>query len=130
VLIAPAKAALVFLVDGGGEAITAGVKGYLRVPFNCVIERVTLAADQVGSIQVDIWKSTYAAFPPTDAGSITGGNESEITGSNKGEDTSLTDWATSLNEGDILAFNVDSATALPGDDKFAGEEEIECRATP
>jgi len=112
VLIAPAKAALVFLVDGGGEAITSGVKGYLRVPFNCTIERVTLAADQVGSIQVDIWKSTYAAFPPTDAGSITGGNESEITGSNKGEDTSLTDWATSLNEGDILAFNVDSAAGV------------------
>jgi hypothetical protein len=112
VLIAPAKAALVFLIDGGGEAITTGVKGYLRVPFNCVIERVTLAADQVGSIQVDIWKSTYAAFPPTDAGSITGGNESEITGSNKGEDSSLTGWSTALNEGDILAFNVDSATGI------------------
>jgi len=112
VLIAPAKAALVFLIDGGGEAITAGVKGFLRVPFNCTIERVTLAADQVGSIQVDIWKSTYAAFPPTEAGSITGGNEPEITGSNKGEDASLTGWSTSLNEGDILAFNVDSAAGI------------------
>ena len=112
VLIAPAKAALVLLIDGGGEAITAGVKGFLRVPFNCTIERVTLAADQVGSIQVDIWKSTYAAFPPTDAGSITGGNEPEITGGNKGEDASLTGWSTALNEGDILAFNVDSATTI------------------
>ena len=112
VLIASAKAALVFLVDGGGEAITSGVKGYLRVPFNCTIERVTLAADQVGSIQVDIWKSTYAAFPPTDAGSITGGNEPEIAGSNKGEDASLTGWSTNLNEGDILAFNVDNAVGI------------------
>jgi len=112
VLIAPVKAALVFLIDGGGEAITSGVKGYLRVPFNCTIERVTLTADQVGSIRVDIWKSTYAAFPPTDAGSITGGNEPEITGSNKGEDASLTGWSTNLNEGDILAFNVDSAAGI------------------
>ena len=112
VLIATAKAALVFLVDGGGEAITSGVKGYLRVPFNCTIERVTLAADQVGSIQVDIWKSTYAAFPPTDAGSIAGGNEPVITGSNKGEDASLTGWSTNLNEGDILAFNVDNAVGI------------------
>jgi hypothetical protein len=112
VLIAPAKAALVFLIDGGGEAITTGVKGYLRVPFNSVIDRVTLAADQAGSIQVDIWKSTYATFPPTDANSITGGNEPKITASNKYEDATLTGWGTSLSEGDILAFNVDSVTGI------------------
>jgi hypothetical protein len=112
VLVAVAKAALVFLVDGGGEAITTGVKGYLRVPFNCTIDRATLAADQTGSIQVDIWKSTYAAFPPTNANSITGGHEPKITGGNKSEDSLLSGWATSLNEGDILAFNVDSVTGI------------------
>ena len=112
VLIAPAKAALVFLIDGGGQAVTTGVKGYLRVPFNSVIDRVTLAADQVGSIQVDIWKSTYASFPPADADSITGGNEPKITATNKYEDAALTGWGTSLSEGDILAFNVDSVTAI------------------
>ncbi len=43
-------------IDGGGEVIATGIKGHLRVPFSCIIDRVTLAADQVGSIQVDIWK--------------------------------------------------------------------------
>jgi len=112
VLIAAAKAALAFIIDGGGEAITTGVKGYLRVPFPCIIDRVTLTADQNGSIQVDIWKSSYAAFPPTDANSITGGHEPKIIASNKSEDATLTGWTTALNEGDILAFNVDSVATV------------------
>ncbi len=112
VLIAAAKAALAFIIDGGGQVITTGVKGYLRVPFPCVIDRVTLTADQAGSIQVDVWKSAYADFPPTDAGSITGGHEPNITGSSKSEDATLTGWNTSLSEGDILAFNVDSAATI------------------
>ncbi len=112
VLIAAAKAALAFIIDGGGEVITTGVKGYLRVPFPCIVDRVTLTADQNGSIQVDIWKSTYASFPPTDANSIAGGNEPKITAGSKSEDATLTGWSKSLDEGDILAFNVDSVTTI------------------
>jgi len=112
VLIAAAKAALVFIIDGGGAVITTGVKGYLRVPFPCIIDRVTLTADQGGSIQIDLWKSSYAAFPPTDANSITGSHEPKITAGNKSEDATLSGWTNSLNEGDILAFNVDSVTTI------------------
>ncbi len=32
VLIAAAKAALTFIINGGGEVITTGVKVYLRTP--------------------------------------------------------------------------------------------------
>ncbi len=112
VLIAPAKAALAFIIDGSGEVITTGVKGYLRVPFPCIIDRVTLTADQNGSIQIDIWKSSYAGFPPTDANSITGGNEPSIAADSKYDDAVLTGWSKSLNDGEILAFNVDSATTI------------------
>ncbi len=112
VLIAPAKAELAFVIDGGGSAITTGVKGHLRVPFGCTVERVTLAADQAGSIQIDIWKSTYAGFPPVDAGSITGGHEPSIATDSKYDDAVLTGWSKSLNDGEILAFNVDSATTI------------------
>jgi len=112
VLIAPTKAELAFVIDGGGAAITTGVKGHLRVPFGCVIERVTLTADQAGSIQIDIWKSTYAGFPPTDAGSITGGHEPNIAADSKYDDAVLTGWSKALSDGDILAFNVDSATTI------------------
>ncbi|MBA7679255.1 hypothetical protein ES703_87542 [subsurface metagenome] len=104
--------ALVFVIDGGGSVIAIGEKGYLRVPFAGEIERVTLVADQVGDIKVDIWKDTYGNFPPDDDDTICGANEPEISSAQKDEDSTLTDWATSLLEGDILAFNVDSCTTI------------------
>ncbi len=36
---------------------------YLVVPFNCTIRRVTLLADQSGSIVVDVQTSSYSGFP-------------------------------------------------------------------
>ncbi|GAH28073.1 unnamed protein product, partial [marine sediment metagenome] len=51
---------IIFIIDGGGEAITTGEKGHLRIPFKCEIQRATLLADQSGSIVVNIWKDTYA----------------------------------------------------------------------
>lgn len=47
-----------------------GVKGDITVPFGCVITEWTLLADQSGSIGVDIWKDTYANYPPTSADTI------------------------------------------------------------
>jgi hypothetical protein len=111
-LVAPAKAELTFIIDGGGEEITTGEKGHLRVPFNCIIDRVTLTADQEGWIGIDIWKSTYAAFPPAAGDSITGGNPPGIQGADKYEDTDLTGWSRSLNEGDILAFATYGASEI------------------
>ena len=106
-------AALAFIIDGGGAAITTGQKGHLSVPFSCTIQGARLLADQPGAIKVDIWRSIYAAFPPTNADSICGGNEPEITaGNQKDEDTTLTGWTTAINKGDILALNVDSCTTI------------------
>ena len=63
------KAGLEFVIDGGGSAIAAGEKGHLVCPCDGVIAAAELEADQPGDIRVDIWKSTYDGFPPTDAGS-------------------------------------------------------------
>jgi len=105
-------ACITFIIDGGGSAITTGEKGHLRVPFACEIQKVTLLADQTGSIQIDIWKDTYANFPPDDADSICGGNEPAISSAQKYEDTTLSGWTKTINAGDILAFNVDSCTDI------------------
>jgi len=105
-------AGIVFIIDGGGSAITTGEKGHLRIPFKCEIQRVTLLADQSGSIKIDIWKDTYANFPPTDADSICGGNEPEISSAQKYQDSTLSGWTKTINAGDILAFNVDSAATI------------------
>lgn len=106
------QASLSFVIDGGGNAITTGIKGDLEVPFACAIQSVTLLADQTGSITIDIWKDTYANFPPTDADTITGGNEPAISAGIKDQDSTLSSWTTSLSKGDILRFNVDSVATI------------------
>lgn len=110
---AVANSTIGYVISGGGSTITTGTIGLgLRVSYNCIIKSATLLADQTGSIVVDIWKDTYANYPPTDADSITGSSPLTISSSNKSEDTVLSGWTTQINEGDILFFNVDSVTNL------------------
>jgi hypothetical protein len=104
--------AIAFVIDGGGSAITTGQKGHLEIPFACTIQRATLLADQSGSIVIDIWKDTYANFPPTDADSITASAPPTISGAQKSQDATLTGWTKAINAGDILAFNVDSVATI------------------
>ena len=108
-------AALGYAIDGGGDPITTGLAGMgLVVPYACTILDWTLVADVSGAIKIDIWKDTYANFPPTNADSITNGNEPEIAASGvKAQDTDLSNWTTvSVAAGDILYFNVDSCSTI------------------
>jgi hypothetical protein len=61
---------------------------------------------------VDIWKDTYANFPPLDADSITASAPPTLSSAQKAQDSTLTGWTTSVAAGDILAYNVDSATTV------------------
>lgn len=101
-----------FIVDGGGTVITTGTKGYIEIPFNMTITAGRLFADLTGSIQVDIYKSNYAGYPPVVGNSITGGNPLKIISAKNSEDTTLSGWTTSVSAGDILAFNVDSCSVI------------------
>lgn len=103
---------VVFIIDGGGSAITTGVKGDLYFDFGCTINQVTMLADQSGSIVVDIWKDTYANYPPTDADSITASAPPTISTATKSQDSTLTGWTTSIAAGSSLRFNVDSITTI------------------
>lgn len=99
-------------INGGGGTITTGIKGDLTFAYACTINSVSLLADQSGSIVIDIWKDTYANFPPTDADTITSATPPTITTAIKSEDTTLSGWTTSVSVGDILRFNVDSCTDI------------------
>lgn len=104
---------LTFIVDGGGAAITTGIKGDLGpIDFACTINAVTMLADQSGSIVVDIWKDTLANFPPIDADSITASAPPTISTDDNSQDSTLTGWTTGISAGDILRFNVDSVTDI------------------
>lgn len=98
--------------DGGGAAISANSLAYIEVPYACTINSWTVIADQSGSIVVDVWKDTYANYPPTVADTIAGSEKPTISSSTKGQDTSLSTWTTSVSAGDILAFNVDSCSTI------------------
>jgi hypothetical protein len=99
-------------IDGGGSAITTGVKGYIRIPFSGVIVKATMLADQSGSAVVDVWKDTYANYPPVDADSITAAAPPTISAAIKSEDATLTGWTTTVTAGDTFGFNVDSAATI------------------
>lgn len=100
------------IIGDGVNVISTGVKGFIEVPFACVISAVRLVGDAAGSIVIDIWKDTYANFPPTVADTITASAKPTLSSAQKAENTTLTGWSKGLNKGDWLAFNVDSATTV------------------
>ena len=104
--------AIPFVIDGGGSAITTGQKGHLEIPFAMTISGWTLVADQSGSIVIDVWKDTYANFPPTVADTIAGSEKPTLSSVQKNQDLTLSTWTTAVAAGDILAFNVDSITTV------------------
>lgn len=106
------NAGIGIVIDNDGLAITTGIKGDLVIPFNCDIVEWTLLADQTGSIVFDIWKDTYANFPPTVADTITGSAKPTISSSTKGQSSTLTGWTVACAAGDILRLNVDSAATI------------------
>jgi len=103
---------IIFIIDGGGSVITTGQKGHLPIDFACTILGWTILADQSGSIVVDVWKDTYANFPPTVADTIAGTEKPTLASAQKNQDLALTTWTDSIVAGDILAFNVDSVTTV------------------
>lgn len=103
-------------IDGGGSDITTGVKGFVQLPTGGTIVRATIlstdASATAGSIVIDVWKDTYANYPPTDADSITAAAPPTLSAANKNTDATLTGWTTSVTALDIVGFNVDSCSGI------------------
>jgi hypothetical protein len=101
-------------IDGGGSAITTGVKGYITVPYACTIKEWYLTGDTSGAIKIDVWVEDFATGLPDNSDSITNANEPEITASGtKASDTDLSNWTSvAIAANDIVGFNVDSCTSI------------------
>lgn len=102
------------IIDGGGSDITTGVKGYIRVPFACTVTGWTIVESSgtpiSSSIVIDVWKDTYANYPPTVADTIAGSEKPTLSTATQNQDLSLSTWTTALAEGDMLGFSVESVT--------------------
>ena len=103
---------LLAVIQGASGVIATGISGDVRVDFPCTIVGWTLLADQTGSIQIDIWKDTYANYPPTVADTITAAAKPLISSGVKNSSTTLSGWTITIAAGDTLRFNVDSVTAI------------------
>jgi hypothetical protein len=110
--VAPVARSIQYVIDGNGSVLTTGLKGYLEVPYACTILSATLLADVSGSVVVDIWKDTYANYPPVVADTITASAKPTISAALKAQDSTLTGWNKTVAAGDILAFNIDSVTSI------------------
>jgi hypothetical protein len=65
-----------------------------------------------GSMVLDIWKTAYAGYPPTVANSICAAALPTLASAIKYQDFVLSGWTTTVNAGDVLRFNVNSATSV------------------
>lgn len=105
--------AVTLVVDGGGNPVLAGTKKpNVIIPFSCTITGWKIIADQAGSIQFDVWKDSFANYPPTVGDSITGSAPPALAAALKSSSSALTGWTTSITAGDILKFSVTSASTV------------------
>lgn len=103
--------AIVFIIDGGGAAITTGSKGYLKIPFRCIITGWTIYADQFGDIVVDVKACNHGDFPTTT--SIAGTEKPTLSNVDLGLNYNLTSWTTKIYVlRNILEFYVDSVSTV------------------
>jgi hypothetical protein len=101
-----------FIIDGAGGTIASGIKGWMMFPFNCTLTSVTLLADQVGSIVVDLKKVNYTNYDGSAGTSIVSATPPSISSGVKTQDTSLTNWTTQITDGDIIGISVTSAATV------------------
>lgn len=102
--------AIVF--DGGGSAIAANTALWFTAPFACTITGYDMLADTSGSMVVDVWKDTYANYPPTVADSMCTSAKPTISSAVKATGTTSGWDTTSVASGSTLKLNVDSCTAI------------------
>lgn len=103
---------VLFTLDGWGSVITTGLKGFVQCPVTGNITRWTLVANESGSLVVDVWKTTFAAAPPTIADTIAGSEKPTLTAAQVDDDDDLTTWDIEVTRGDVLGFNVDSVATI------------------
>lgn len=100
-------------IDGGGSVLSTGNKSaFVMMPYSGNITAAYLLADQSGSVVVDIWKDTYANFPPTVADTITAAAKPTLSGAQKDKDTTLSGWTKAFSTEDIYEINIDSVATI------------------
>lgn len=113
-----------YIIDGGGGAITTGVKAPIRVEYNMSVTDVSLSADQAGSIDIDpLYRATWDSDVLTTSDSNTTASSSDggttdkmlqiVTNTISSDTFPAALWTTtSLAQGGSIGFRVHAITTL------------------
>lgn len=105
--------AIILTLSGNGSVLTTGLKYGVQIPYAGTITGWTLVGeDASGSIVLDLWKDSYANFPPVVGDSITASAKPTISAARKATSSTLTGWTTSFAAGDWVYVNVDSVSTF------------------
>jgi hypothetical protein len=99
-------------INGNGTVPMTGILTDFVVPFNLEITDWTVLADVSGSIMIDLWKDTYANYPPTIADTKTGTDKPRLSSEITKTSSALTGWTTSWTAGDVVRVNIDTVATL------------------
>jgi len=101
-------AGLTLPCGNGIEVVGTGLQGCMRIGAASVVESFDIVADAAGSCVVDIRKCSYANIGSDT--SICGTEKPTLSSAQKAQDTSLTTWTTTLDQGDYIYWYVESCT--------------------
>lgn len=102
-------------VDGGGSVITTGQKGYAIVPYACTIAGFSVAADQPGSISIEIDKKASAIPAATTDSIVASAPVTVASAQTKFGSCSASDctgWTKAVSANDVIGFTVLSASTM------------------
>lgn len=114
----PLLATILAIMDGGASVISTGVVVDIPVDFACrIVEWELLATSPAGggSVVLDIYKVSapdWYVAAPTSANKITGSELPTLTSARYARSSVLAGWETTVNDGDVLRVNVNSATGV------------------
>lgn len=98
-------------VDGGASVPGTGIKGYLKVPYNCTIIGWTIMANQSGSAVFDVKYATSVSGIGSTT-SLTGTAQPTLSGAQAIDSTTLTGWMVTLTSGMLLEFDLTSVLSV------------------
>lgn len=106
------------LRGNNNATLLAGRKGYLVVPFDCSIVKVSLLASSAGSVVVDIYRlplpQLLAGTQPGPSNTLIGlaADRPALNNAQNALDFTLYSWSTALKRNDALCFDVLSNSGI------------------
>jgi hypothetical protein len=98
-----------FSLNNNGSVLTTPATAKVVIPYNCTITNWSILLDQSGSVQFDVKRCTFSAYP-TFVSLVGGGTSPAVTSAVKASSAPASWTSTALNAGDIVQFSLTSAS--------------------